>query len=155
MGANGHETNNITANPQTQGAIDRAFSAASTPYQKEYVPQGMDQLTSAILGKVGARYGLNGGNPSSLNTNMKQQPQSLGGQSPTGIPPGAGGIPPGGPASFGGLSSMMQGMQPPQGGGMSVPPGMGSPMGQPMQGQMPPQFQQPVAPGIGQQRTMG
>lgn len=73
--ANGHETNTVTAAPRTQSAIDRAYSAAETPYQKEYVPQGMDQLTSAILGKVGNRYGLGGQGQPALNTNMKQQGQ--------------------------------------------------------------------------------
>lgn len=74
--ANGHETNTTTAAPRTQGAIDRAYSAAETPYQKEYVPQGMDQLTSAILGKVGNRYGLGGQGQPAMNTNLKQQGQS-------------------------------------------------------------------------------
>lgn len=74
--ANGHETQTTTANPRTQSAIDRAFSAAETPYQKEYVPQGMDQLTSAILGKVGKRYNLGGQGQPGLNTNLKPQQQT-------------------------------------------------------------------------------
>jgi hypothetical protein len=55
-----------------QGAIDRAFAASETPFTKQYIPQGMDQLTSAILGRVGKRYDLTG---DQLNTNMKQQYQ--------------------------------------------------------------------------------
>jgi hypothetical protein len=69
---NGHETLNTEVNPQMQGAIDRAFAASETPFTKQYVPQGMDQLSSAILGRVGKRYGLEG---DQLNTNMKQQYQ--------------------------------------------------------------------------------
>ena len=71
-GEDGRQTLNTTASPQMQGAIDRAFAASATPYQKQYIPQGMDQLSSAILGKVGKRYGLEG---DALNTNMKQQQQ--------------------------------------------------------------------------------
>jgi hypothetical protein len=78
-----------------QGSIDRAFAASETPLQREYIPQGMDQLTQAILGRVGARYGLGSANPNNptlgfgstaggaptqgaggqLNTNLKQQQQ--------------------------------------------------------------------------------
>jgi hypothetical protein len=78
-----------------QGSIDRAFTASETPLQHEYIPQGMDQLTQAILGRVGARYGLGSANPNNptlgfgstiggapthgaggqLNTNLKQQQQ--------------------------------------------------------------------------------
>lgn len=83
-GANGHETQTISPNSQTQGAIDRAFAAASTPYTKEYVPQGMDQLTSAILGKVGSHYGIGGQGQSPLNTNLKQGMQ--GAPAPQGMP---------------------------------------------------------------------
>lgn len=76
QGANGHETQTTAVSPQMQQAIDRAFSASQTPLTKEYVPQGMDQLTSAILGKVGGHYGIGGQNQPGLNTNLKQQPQS-------------------------------------------------------------------------------
>jgi hypothetical protein len=65
----GNRTLNTSASPQMQGAIDRAFAASETPFTKQYIPQGMDQLTSAILGKVGKRYDLSG---DQLNTNMKQ-----------------------------------------------------------------------------------
>lgn len=74
-GPGGHETLTTNLSPQMQGAVDRAFAAASTPYQKEYVPQGMDQLASAILGKVGGRYGISG---SDLNTNLQQQKPAAG-----------------------------------------------------------------------------
>jgi hypothetical protein len=70
---NGHETLNTEVSPQMQGAIDRAFGAAETPFTKQYIPQGMDQLSSAILGRVGERYGLKG---DQLNTNLKQQQQA-------------------------------------------------------------------------------
>lgn len=66
---NGNATLNTNVSPQMQGAIDRAFAAAETPFTKQYVPQGMDQLSSALLGKVGKRYGLEG---DALNTNLKQ-----------------------------------------------------------------------------------
>jgi hypothetical protein len=93
---NGHETQNITPSARMQGSIDRAFDAAETPLQREYIPQGMDQLASAILGRVGARYGLGSANPNNpmlgfgstmggapthgvggqFNTNLKPQQQS-------------------------------------------------------------------------------
>jgi hypothetical protein len=90
---NGHETLTQAPNERTQSAIDRAFTSAETPYQQEYIPQGMNQLASAIMGRVGARYGLGDANPNNpsiwadhgaaqggqggaLNTNLKQQQQS-------------------------------------------------------------------------------
>lgn len=79
MGPNGHETQTTSLSPQMQGAMDRAFSAAETPYTKEYVPQGMDQLASAMLGRVGSRYGLSG---SGLNTNLQQQKPAQGAPQP-------------------------------------------------------------------------
>jgi hypothetical protein len=65
----GHEVQNITPSDQMQGAIDRAFQLSATPSTPMYVPQGLDQLASGVLGKVGSKYGLTGNN---LNTNLKQ-----------------------------------------------------------------------------------
>ena len=62
-----------------QAAIDRAFALSAKPSQQLYVPQGMDQLASAILGRVGARYGL--GNANANNTTIGFGAQ--GGNSPT------------------------------------------------------------------------
>jgi|ERR1043166_3759258 hypothetical protein len=110
-GANGHETQTTTISPEMQQAMDRAFAASATPYTKEYVPQGMDQLTSAILGKVGKNYGVSG-----LNTNLKSQGQS---------PPSAN-IP--GQLNGGGMGSPMQmhSAMAPQGGPMGSPMQMGA-----------------------------
>lgn len=117
-GPGGHETLNTQLSPQMQGAVDRAFSAAQVPYQREYVPQGLDQLTSGILGRVGSRYGLSG---SGFNTNLQQQkPQGMSPQPPQGM---------------GGMPSVN--MQQP-GGGMSVqgmPAAGQSPLGLQMGGQ--------------------
>lgn len=88
-GPGGHESLNTTLSPQMQGAVDRAFSASAMPLQREYVPQGMDQLASAILGRVGGHYGLQG---SALNTNLQQQkPQQMSPQAPQQGMPGMGG----------------------------------------------------------------
>lgn len=108
-GEDGRQTLNTEVSPQMQGSIDRAFAAAETPYEKQYVPQGMDQLSSAIMGKVGKRYGLEG---DALNTNLKQQYQP---------PPEVQGM---GMGSNGGdpmqamqaMQQAMQGMRAPQGG---------------------------------------
>lgn len=87
-GPGGHETMTTNLSPQMQGAMDRAFSAAATPYQKEYIPQGADQLTSAILGRVGSRYGLSG---SSFDTNLQHQKgQQQSPMPPQGMGPGLG-----------------------------------------------------------------
>lgn len=75
-GPGGHETLNTELDPRMSQAVDRAFSAAATPYQKEYVPVGMDQLTSGILGRVGSRYGVN-----NMDTNLQHQ-KSAPGQGP-------------------------------------------------------------------------
>ena len=118
-GPGGHETMNTSLSPQMQGAMDSAFSAAAAPRQQMQIPQGMDQLASAILGRVGARYGIGSGfsanNPtisglpsgpmsngsSPLNTNLKQGMQAPPQPQPQPIPgmpgmPGASGMPPGG-----------------------------------------------------------
>lgn len=116
-GPGGHETLTTSLSPDMQNAANRAFAAAATPYQKEYVPQGMDQLASAILGRVGGRYGLSGSN---LNTNFQQQkaPQ---GQSPQ-------------PPMMAGMGLQTQG-SPMQGlgvmGGMQQPSGGPTPQGGP------------------------
>lgn len=107
---NGHETLTTTPSERTQGAIDRAFTAAETPYQRMDTPTGLGQLAEAMLGRVGARYGLGSANPNNptlgfgmqdsgaptqgaggaFDTNMK-----AGQQSPP--PPQLGGRPMGGP----------------------------------------------------------
>lgn len=61
--ANGHETLTTTPSERTQGAIDRAFASSETPFQKLQVSPGLSQLAEAILGRVGARYGLGSENP--------------------------------------------------------------------------------------------
>lgn len=117
-GPGGHETLNTQLSPQMQGAVDRAFSAAQVPYQREYVPQGLDQLTSGILGRVGSHYGLSG---SGLNTNLQQQkPQGMSPQPPQGMP-NVSMQPPGG---MGGPQSMG-----------AMPPAGQSPLGLQMGGQ--------------------
>lgn len=81
----GHEVQNVTPSDQMQGAIDRAFQLSATPSTPMYVPQGMDQLASGVLSKVGSHYGLGGAGQGALNTNLKQpysappQPQTQSG----------------------------------------------------------------------------
>lgn len=85
---NGHETVTTTPSEQMQAAIDRAFALSATPSQKLYIPQGMDQLASAIMGRVGARYGLGSGNANNPTIGFGMQ----GGNTPTtsvyGVSPG-------------------------------------------------------------------
>lgn len=76
---NGHETVTTTPSEQMQAAINRAFALSATPSQKLYVPQGMDQLASAIMGRVGARYGLGNGNANNPTIGFGAQ----GGNTPT------------------------------------------------------------------------
>lgn len=156
-GANGHETQTTSLSPQMQGAMDRAFAAAETPYTKEYIPQGMDQLASGILGRVGSRYGLSGAN---LNTNLQQQKPAQG-QSPQ-APQGMGspisqlqlqgtpGATAGQMGALGGLGGM-------QAGGFSgasplsalqALQGSNSPMGMPQVTMQQPGMQQPVRYGF-------
>lgn len=61
--ANGHETLTTTPSARAQGAIDRAFTSAETPYQRMEVAPGLSQLAEAIMGRVGAQYGLGTANP--------------------------------------------------------------------------------------------
>lgn len=83
-GPGGHETLTTNLSPQMQGAVDRAFQASQAQLTPKYIPQGLDQLASAMLGRIGSRYGLSG---NGLNTNLQaQKPQS---QSP--LPPTMGG----------------------------------------------------------------
>lgn len=114
QGENGHETQTTSLSPQMQQAMDRAFGAAATPYTKEYVPQGMDQIASAIMGKVGQHYGVD-----NLNTNLKQQ----------GMPPPSANMP--GQINGGSMGSpqMMNALQGRgmQGGQMGSPMQMGAP----------------------------
>jgi hypothetical protein len=111
--ASGHQRLDTTANPQTQGAIDRAFSLSATPSQQMYIPQGMSQLASGILGRVGEHYGM-GGSGAPLNTNLKQ-----GGQAPPAIQPGL----------VNGMQGGVPGMQQNMGMGMGSS-GMGNQLGQ-------------------------
>lgn len=110
-GADGRDTLNQSYSPGVQRMYDQALTAASTPRQQMQVPEGMSQLASAILGRVGARYGLGSGNANNptipgqanfphggggaLNTNM-----SKGGAAP----PQTGMGTPGGPSPMDQLS---------------------------------------------------
>ncbi len=110
-GPGGHETLTTNLSPQMQGAMDRAFSAAATPYQKEYIPQGLDQLTSGILGTVGKRYGVTG-----MDTNLQHQKGQMGSPQP---PQGLGS--PMGQMQLQGNPGVMQGQMGALGGGMGMP----------------------------------
>ena len=153
-GPGGHETLTTELSPQMQAAMNRAFTAAETPYQKEYIPQGLDQLTSGILGRVGQRYGLSG---SGLDTNLQHQKPAQGApQAPMGM---GGGIPSqlalqGNPGAMGGgigalgggmgMGGMSGGI--PQGtlGVMQALQGQNSPMGMPQVNMQQPGMQQPI-----------
>lgn len=151
-GPGGHETLTTSLSPQMQQAMDRAFSAASTPYQKEYIPQGLDQLTSGILGKVGQRYGVSG-----MDTNLQHQkpqggspmpPQGIGGGMPSQMQlqgnPGAMGGTMGALGGGMGMGGMSGGI--PQGtlGVMQALQGQNSPMGMPQVNMQQPGMQQPI-----------
>lgn len=59
--ADGRATRTTQLSPQMQAAADRAFGLSAQPLQQAeryQAPQGFDQLTQAIGGKVGKNYGL-------------------------------------------------------------------------------------------------
>lgn len=119
-GPGGHETQTQTLSPQMQQALDGAFNASQTPLTKAYVPQGMDQIASAIMGKVGSHYGVD-----NVNTNLKSQGQSPpSANMPGQISGGQMGNPQQMQAAMGGFHGGRMGM--PQQMGQS-PPQMGSP----------------------------
>jgi hypothetical protein len=98
-GADGRDTMTQSMSPVMQQLMNQATGSALAPRQQMQTPEGMNQLASAILGRVGARYGLGTGNANNptipgqanfphggggaLNTNMAK-----GGASP---PPTGGG----------------------------------------------------------------
>lgn len=139
-GPDGQSSLNQSYSPQMQQAVDRAFTLSQKDPTPQYVPQGLSELSSAVLGKVGSKYGLTPGQ--GFDTNMKNaykpppqiQPGQVNGQQfgqgmapPQGGPMGqassmpsmGGGMPQGG--GFGG------GMPPPQAGGMGAGGGQMNP----------------------------
>lgn len=111
----GNSTLNQSFSPRMQAADDRAFQLSQKDFTPQYVPQGLNDLSSAVLSKVGSKYGLTPGQ--GFDTNMKNHYQP-----PPSIQPGqlnGQGMPPPSTGPMGQASSM-----PMQGGGM---PGMGMP----------------------------
>lgn len=112
-GPGGHETQTTTPSDQMQGSIDRAFQLSATPSTQMYVPQGMDQLASGVLGKVGSHYGMGGQGQSPLNTNLKQPyqapPQMQQGMAQM---PNLNGMQGGAPGTLGSMGGMPQGGSP-------------------------------------------
>lgn len=103
-GADGRDTLTQSYSPGVQQMYNQALTSAATPRQQMQVPEGMSQLASAILGRVGARYGLGSGNANNptipgqanfphggggaLNTNMSKggaAPPATGGMSGMGL----------------------------------------------------------------------
>lgn len=109
-GADGRDTLTQSYSPGVQQMYQQALTSASTPRQQMLVPEGMSQLASAILGRVGARYGLGSGNANNPTI------------------PGQAAFPHGG---GGALNTNMSkgGAAPPQTGGMGTPGGQ-TPMDQ-------------------------
>ena len=177
-GADGRDTLTQSMSPTMQALMNQATSSAMTPRQQMQIPEGMSQLSSAILGRVGARYGLGTGNANNptipgqagfphggggaLNTNMGK----------SGAPPPATGGSPMDQLSLqgnpGAAQGQMGGMGGLMGGSASNPSGQLSgtlplqqsiaAMQQSLQGQnspmgMPPEMQQPG--GFGGPQQMG
>lgn len=61
-GPGGQQTMNQQLSPQMQGMVNQAFANAAAPRQQIMPTEGLSDLTSAILGRVAARYGLGTGN---------------------------------------------------------------------------------------------
>lgn len=141
-GPDGRDTLTQSYSPGVQHMYDQALASASAPRQQMQVPEGMSQLASAILGRVGARYGLGTGNANNptipgqanfphggggaLNTNM-----SKGGAAP---PTTQGMGTPGGPSPMDQLTlqgnpGAMQGQMGSLGGMMGAPQGGPTGMG--------------------------
>lgn len=131
-GPDGRDTLTQSMSPQMQAMMDQAFASAGAPRQQMQVPEGMNQLASAILGRVGARYGLGNGNANNptipgqanfphggggaLNTNMAKS---------NAAPPSPGMGTPGGPSPMDQLSlqgnpGAMQGQMGALGGSMGM-----------------------------------
>lgn len=115
-GPDGQNTLTQSYSPQMQAALDRSFELSQRDSQKQYIPQGLSDLSSAVLGKVGQKYGLTPGQ--GFDTNMKN-PYQAPPQANPGLVNGMGmGQPQGGPM---GQASAM-----PMANGMPMPGGMGN-----------------------------
>lgn len=119
-GPGGHATMTQSMSPQMQAMMNQAFTAAGTPRQQMQTPEGLSQLTSAILGKVGARYGLGTGNANNATIpGMENFPHGGGGALNTNMSAKSN-APPQQP-----MGGMPGGAQMPQLGGGMQSPGMG------------------------------
>jgi hypothetical protein len=143
-------TNVVTQlGPQMSGLVNRQFDLANTDSQRLGMPQGMGDIGSAIMGRVGQRYGVpsggggGGGKPgmamqppapsgmqgggqagmgaSGANANLGGQPGQLGGQ-PGGQTPGMGGAG-GSPSGLQSATYALGGGWGPQSSGMGAAPG--------------------------------
>ncbi len=89
-GPDGQNTLTQSYTPQMQSAMDRAFQLSQKDPTPQYIPQGLSELSSAVLGKVGQKYGMTPGQ--GFDTNMKNaykpppqiQPGMLNGGQPFG-----------------------------------------------------------------------
>jgi hypothetical protein len=143
-GPGGHDSVTTTMSPQMQAMMSQAFGAAGAPRQQMQDPfgGGMSQLASAILSKVGARYGLgngnannptlmgqqnapHGGGPGQLSTNASKgntpPPQMGGGMPGGGFGQGMGTPQSGLPGQVGGMPQQGLVPMPPQGGSIGGP----------------------------------
>lgn len=125
-GPDGQNTLTQSYTPQMQAAMDRAFQLSQKDPTPQYIPQGLSDLSQAVLGKVGQKYGLTPGQ--GFDTNMKNaykpppqvQPGMMNGQFGAGM-----GAPMAGP--MGQSSSMGVSMNPQAGamGNLGVMPTIG------------------------------
>lgn len=126
-GPDGQNTLSQQYSPQMQQAVDRAFTLSQKDPTPQYIPQGLSELSSAVLGKVGSKYGLTPGQ--GFDTNMKNAykppPQIQPGQL-NGMPQSPSTGPMGQASSMPMQSGMPMGSV---GGGMPSPQGFGSAMG--------------------------
>lgn len=100
----GNATQTSTMSPELQAIYQRVLGmSAKEPEQaqKYEAPQGFDQLTSAIGGKVGQRYGLDSAKP----TQQPMQAPQLGGSQASRAAMSSGGQTPQG---VGSMASMLQ-----------------------------------------------
>lgn len=175
-GPDGRDTLTQSYSPGVQQMYQQALTSASTPRQQMQVPEGMSQLASAILGRVGARYGLGSGNANNPTIpGQAGMPHGGGGPLNTNLgksgapPPQMGMGTPGGPSpmdqmqlqgnpgaqqgQMGGLGGLMGGLGGPSTGMpqqalVQALQGQNTPMGMPNVSMQQPGMQQPVTRGF-------
>jgi hypothetical protein len=60
--------------PQGQQLVDRSMGLAMTDSEQMHVPQQMNDIASALAGRVGGRFGIQTGGPMQIGTGQAQKP---------------------------------------------------------------------------------